>query len=147
MSSTVSSEPAAYFKLTYSKIILGIEIGLHGLLLLCITQVITDAWKILFLVLFTLLSIRFFQSQSIITQFNQAAIEIRSQLNKLIWYDHQGSQDYQLDEIKLVTSRWFILLQLGKGKDKINRLVLADSFVDKSHYTRFRRYINEMNAC
>ncbi len=147
MASPLRSEPAQLYKLKYSRIILGIEIAIHVLLLIAIVQLIQDTWLSLFVLLFVLLTIQFFQTQSIIAQFNQAAIEIHGQAHKLIWYDQQGEKVYNLDEIKLVASRWFILLQLGQGKQKFNRLVLADSFVDKTHYTRFRRQLNEIKIC
>jgi hypothetical protein len=95
-----------------------------------------------------LLTIHFFRTDSIRAQFNNNALEIRNNPFKLIWYDPSAEPfEYAANEIKIITSRWFILLQLGKGKSRINRLLLADSFVDNNHYTSFRRLLNEMYLC
>jgi len=147
MTSQVKSKPAPLYELTYSRTVFVFEILLNVFLLLSIVQLISGAWAVLFILLLVLISIRFFQTQSIITQFNQAMIEIRFNPDKLIWYDQDGSRLFTEKEIKIITSRWFILLQLGQGHLRMNRLLLSDSFVDNSHYTRLRRQLNEINTC
>lgn len=135
------------YKLNASNTIFYLEIALHLLVLVCLINLITDAWLWLFLLLFLLLSIQFFSHQSIRHQFSNSSLEIRDSPCIFIWTDRDGETQYSADQVKIITTRWFILLQLGKGRVQKSRLLLADSFVDKSDYTGFRRKLNEMYAC
>lgn len=139
---------APLYKLEYSKKVFGFEIFFHGLILISIFKLISGVWILLILLLYLLLTIRFFQNESVTAQFsNNTTIEFRINPDKLIWTDQTGSSGYLLPDIKIFITRWFILLQLGRGKTKINRLLLADSFDDISRYTCFRRQLIEKYLC
>lgn len=140
--------PHYSFNLNYSKKALSLEIFFHGLILVCIVNVIQGWWSVPVVLLFLLLTLRFFQVDSIVAQFKKnTVIEFRHDFETLLWSDETGSTAYSTAEIKIFMTRWFILLQLGKGKTRINRLLLADSFDDISHYTCFRRQLIEKYLC
>ncbi len=132
------------YKLHYSKKIFTLEILIHTLLFFAIINLMYDAWMLIILALYFLLSIRFFLTESIRTQFlYNPAITFRKGVDCLILSDDEGEKLYQSDEVNIFTTRWFILLQLGRGKSRLKKWLLADSFQDMNHYTSFRRQLIE----
>ncbi len=133
-----------FYKLFYSKKIFTLEILIHILVLIAIINLMHDLWMLIVLTLYLLLTIRFFQTESVRVQFNHhPAISFRKETDCLALSDDEGDKLYKSDEIKIFTTRWFILLQLGRGKSRLNKWLLSDSFQDMTHYTSFRRQLIE----
>lgn len=148
MISSTKFETMPLYKLHFSKTVLAIEVFILTLIFISIVQLLHGAVLVLTALLFVLLCIRFFRTDSICKKFPPgSALEIRKTPERLIWYDQEVATGYAPAEIKTFITRWFILLQLGKGKSGISKLLLADSFADFNHYTSFRRQLIEMNIC
>jgi ABC-type antimicrobial peptide transport system permease subunit len=129
----------------YSKRALFIEIFLLMVILLSILSLISGLWMLLVLMLFLLISILFFQTDSIVRAFPpDGAIDVSQAPESLKWIDNGQETTYPSAEIKIFITRWFILLKLGKGKSQVSKLLLSDSFADINHYTNFRRHLIEM---
>lgn len=127
---------------------LSIEIIVLMLILLSIVNLISGIWLAPMLILYFLTCIQFFRSDSIIRSFPPgSAIQIDPTQERLIWFENEQQVSYSPDEIKFFITRWFILLKLGKGKSRVSKLLLSDSFADISHYTCFRRQFIEMHIC
>lgn len=143
-----SGKPTPRYKLQYSNTIVGLEVFFHVMVFFAILQILHDWWLLGILPLFLLIAIRYFHHESIRSQFPEgSALEFRNNPPRLIWYDGERQQSYFDQDIRCIMTRWFVLLQLGKIGQRKNKLLLADSFDDKSHYTRFRREIIEMTEC
>jgi len=148
MSLQEKSAAALLYNLRYSKTIVGLEIFFHVLVFIAILQSPGGWWLLAMLALFFLIAIRFFAQESIHTQFPRGSrMEIRHKPPRLIWYDHDHWHEYDLQQLRCIMTRWFVLLQFGPYGNRNYKLLLADSFDDKSHYTRFRRQLIEMNLC
>lgn len=103
---------------------------------------------LLLMMLFLLIGILFFQTDSIARAFPpDSAIDISHSPDSLKWIDNSQQIIYPSTEIKIFITRWFILLKLGKGKSQVGKLLLSDSFADINHYTNFRRHLIEMYIC
>lgn len=148
MTSPRKSEIAPLYKLRYSTIVVAVEIVILALIFVSIVNLLDGSGLILIGQLYILLTIRFFQTDSTRIKIPAgSAIEIRKSPERLIWYDSELVTNYSTAEIKIFITRWFILLQLGKGKSRTSKLLLVDSFADINHYTCFRRQLIEMNLC
>lgn len=141
-------ETAPLYKIRYSKIVVAVEVIILVLIAVSIVHLLEGSGLVLIGLLYVLLTIRFFLVDSISKKIPPGSvIEIRKTPECLIWYDHDLVTHYSIAEIKIFITRWFILLQLGRGKSRTSKLLLVDSFADISHYTCFRRQLIEMNLC
>ena len=148
MSSPGKYITAPRYNLQYSRTIVGLELFFHALVCIAIVQTVHDWWMLGMLLLYVLIAIHYFQRASIRSEFPVgSAIELRGNPSRLIWYDGESQQSYLDHDIRCIMTRWFVLLQLGKIGQRKNKLLLADSFDDNSHYTRFRREIIEKTEC
>lgn len=148
MTSPTKFEAAPYFKLRYSKKFVVAEFVFLVIVFASMVKLLSGIWLAVFILLFVLMSIRFFTSDSIIASFPAgSSIQIRSDPNSLIWYDQSQVSSYTQAEVKILMTRWFILLQLGRGKSRQSKLLLSDSFADINHYTYFRRQLIETYLC
>ncbi len=147
-SSTTPLATVHHYHLRYSRTVLGIEIALQILVLICLVNSVPLPWLVVFVALLLLLAVHYFQHSSIIHAFPSGSrIELRDTPPTLIWYDAEQSREIPWNRCKIYRTRWFLLLQLDRGAAACHKLLLADSFEDNYHYTRFRRQSIEMNLC
>ena len=148
MSSPQKSAITRRYSPRYSNTIVLLEVFFHVLVFIAILQILSGWWLFGILLLFVLIAVNFFHKQSIRTEFPPGCgIEIRHNPPRLIWYDRQNQREYSEHETRCIMTRWFVLLQLGTIGRRKNKLLLMDSFEDKTHYTRLRRELIEMTLC
>lgn len=148
MQSLVNSTARQHFKVNYSRSFYYFEISLHILLLICLVELIDWPDLLLFLLLFCLISWQFFNNQSIRVLYkNDCVIQIQENPVSVSWIESDNETRFQSEEIRILLTRWFILLQLGRGKSKLNRILLVDSFDSHAHYSNFRKTVLENKLC
>lgn len=145
MISSAKSATVRRYKIHFSKTILFLEIIFFLVVLSSLILILSGWWLLAVLLLFFLLAVQFFLHDSIITQYPAgASIEIRMNPDRLICYDLSEESDYFIEDIKIIYSRWFVYIRLQQSPRLYSRLLLADSFDDKNHYSSFRRQLIEM---
>ncbi len=133
----VESQP---FRIIQSAILKRIEIALHVVVLIALLQLIDWPYVLLFLALFLLLTWRFFHKYYIRHQYAEASqIQWVKNPAGLRWVDAEQEILYPAAQVKILMTRWFILLQLGKGRSRVSRLLLADSFDSSQSFSRCRK--------
>jgi hypothetical protein len=148
MTSQGSDQNTLRFNLTASTRLFHFEIALHLVALLGMINLITWPDIVLFSLLFVLLMYRYFAQFSVLHQYDRATgLEIRPQSSQIVWHNADGTQDFSLDTAKIHMTRWFILLQLGKGSHRVERLLMEDSFPNVDQYCHCRRMLIELNLC
>jgi hypothetical protein len=146
MNSTSKSAASQFFNVRYSRTVYRLELALQLLVLICIVQIIDWPYVLLFVLLFLLLGWQLFYKQSINNPyFNGCQIQILDNPKTINWLVGEGECSYSGQEIKILMTRWFILLQLGQGKTKTKQLLLADSFDSYESYLNCRKLLLRLN--
>ena len=128
------------FRIVQSVILRRIEIALHVMLLIAILQLIEWPYVLLFVTLFLLLTWQFFHKYYIQHQYSEASqIQWIKNPAGLRWTDAEQEILYPAAQVKILMTRWFILLQLGKGRSRVSRLLLADSFDSSQSFSQCRK--------
>ena len=142
MTSQTKSASARLYSISYSKIILKLEILLVLIIFISQLMVSDDLWLLPSLFVSGLICFIYFSSYSIITQFPQGLVfEFRTAPDRLIWYDSAGESSFLLQDMDVRITRWFVLLKLENSSGPRYRVLIKDSFIDMSDYTSFRRYL------
>ena len=144
MISPTTAVIAPLYRLQYSRIQFFLEVLVFGILILSQLLVINGWWLLLGVSIGLLLSYVHFSRYSVIHGFSHdTRVEIRHKTEQLIWY-HSGAETvFRMDQLEVLITRWFVYIQIGKDAQKLHRVLLADSFEDRSHYTHFRRQLIE----
>jgi hypothetical protein len=146
-----ASEPAIKqsFHVRFSPTLFGLEVALHAVVLISIFQLLNFPDLMLFLLLFALLSWKFFKNHPYVKSSNPSCslMIICHPVVTIRWIELDWQRDYPASEVKILMTRWFILLQLGKGQFKISRILLADSFTSLENYSCCRKNIIETQLC
>ncbi len=125
-----------------------IERSLHAIVFLLIVAELQGWMLWLALTLFIVLAWRYFSRAASAQQFPPgSSIALDSSAQKLTWHDGEQSQQFGIEQSSVITSRYLVLLRLGQGSKRLDKLLLADSFDDINRYTRFRRQIKEIYQC
>jgi hypothetical protein len=135
------------YHVNFSQTLFRIEVALHLLVLISIVQLIDFPYVLLFLILFALLSWNFFTNHPFLDQHKSCSMSILMTPPVLRWIESGRQHDYPASEVKILMTRWFILLQLGRGRFRISRLLLADSFRSLDDYSCCRKNIIETKLC
>ena len=137
------------YRLYPSRTLTMIEVMLHFMLLAIIIAELSGWLLFVTLLLLGLLGWRYFSAGSSRHALSDASIEVRaSETAPLIgWRDGAGETRYPAADVRVIMSRYFVLLQFGAGPGRSDKLLLADSFDDINGYTRFRRQMKEMYPC
>ncbi len=146
MKSPDQSAFAQSFKIRYSRTFYRLEIALHLLVLISMVQIIDWPYLVLFVWLFLLLGWQFCSNHSKSRQYsNDCQIQILNNPAGIHWTGPKGECTYPEHEIKLLMTRWFILLELGQCQTKIRRLLLVDSFDSLESYSNCRKLLLRLN--
>jgi len=148
MNSPQKSGLSQPFRITYSQTFLRIEIALQLLVLTSIVQLIDWPEVMLFVMLFLLLGWQFFNKNSIRNQYSdECYIQISNNPPSIKWVESEHESSFPVQAVKILITRWFILLQLGQRQTKVRRILLADSFESLELYSFFRQKIIETKLC
>jgi hypothetical protein len=146
MKSSDNAEFSQTVKISYSRKLYQLEIALHLLVLICIVQIIDWPYLLIFVLLFLLLGWQFFNNHTICRQYtHDCQLQILNNPTRISWLSPEGEYTYPEPEVKILMTRWFILLQLGQGQKKIKQLLLADSFDSFESYSHCRKLLLRLN--
>ena len=133
----VKSEP---FSISPSTRLLHIELVMHGLLMLAILNLIEWPYNLLFLMLVIGMGWQFFHKYYIQDRYaGRVQIQWCSNPPGIRWTEAGCETTYPVAQVKILMTRWFILLQLGKGRKRVSRLLLSDSFDNSDSYSKCRK--------
>ena len=128
------------FCITPSVTLFRIELALHGIVMLAILNVVEWPYKLLFLLLLGGLGWQFFHKYYMRAQYaGHCQIQWRSYPPCIRWTEAESETDYPAAQVKIRMNRWFILLQLGEGRKRVSRLLLADSFDSCESFSKCRK--------
>jgi hypothetical protein len=147
MNSALKSEVVQFYSITFSRTYFLIEIALHLLVLTSIFQLIAFPELVLFVILFSLFAWKFFTNHPFLDQYKSCSMCILKTPPGIRWVESGRQYDYPTSEVKILMTRWFILLQLGRGRFRISRILLADSFNSLDNYSCCRKNIIETKLC
>lgn len=140
MKSQTKSATVRRYKVSYSWLIFKLEI-LIVLMAFAGQFLAADEIQLLpSLLLSATICFIYFSTSSIITQFPKGLVfEFREAPDRLICYDKTGESCYLIQDLNIMMTRWFVLLQFKNETGRHSRVFLYDSFIDMNDYTSFRR--------
>ncbi len=149
MATAGNESSVQHYPLQASMISAWIERALHVLIGIAIVVELRGGMLILVLAFFAVLAWRYFaQDSSAHAIPTGSAIELNLNQATIIWRQPGRQQrSYPAAETRVIMSRYFVLLALGRRGDRTHKILLPDSFDSINRYTRFRRQIKEIHKC